>query len=30
MNEISLCKSCYCMTFTSNKKCMKCGADKDE
>ena len=28
--EISLCKNCWCMTHTINKKCGKCKAYKEE
>lgn len=28
MNEVSLCKNCWCMTHTINGKCGKCGVKK--
>lgn len=28
--EVSLCKNCWCMTHTIDKKCGKCKADKEE
>lgn len=30
MNEVSLCKNCYCMTHTINGKCGKCKARKEK